>query len=66
MVSISSIEKEVNKNTMKVGDLPTRTGPQALQPDEVSNIDTTSKDFWTFDLLFNSKNPSSFLIAKIC
>jgi hypothetical protein len=35
MVSISSIEKEVNKNTMKVGDLPTKTGPQALQPYEV-------------------------------
>ena len=65
MVSISSIEKEVNKNTMKVGDLPTKTGPQALQPDEVSNIDTTSKDFWAFDLLFNSKNPSFFLLKSV-
>ena len=35
MVSILSIEQEVNKNTMKVGDLPTKTGPQVLQSYEV-------------------------------
>jgi hypothetical protein len=35
MVSILSIEQEVNKNTMKVRDLPTKIGPQALQPYEV-------------------------------
>jgi len=58
MVSILSIEQEVNKNTMKVGDLPTKTGPQALQPDEVSDIDTTSK-------IKISGHLTCFLIPKI-
>jgi hypothetical protein len=40
-----------------------------LVSDEVSNIDTTPskiKISGQFTYFFNSKNPSSFLIAKIC